>query len=614
MNKIRQTIIFLITACLLLATLFGCQTTSDMPKTLYCTVLVEDSDDYVCEHNVISSEKNKDVTVEITIGVGYSFSGVNYDDYAIDVTDGEASTTITILLKNVKYSLILKPLIQKKPSKPIDGGNTEPPDLPNEPSRDVIFYDSNDGSGRTLRSYSKMANHYRANTLSAQFSFERNGYVQTGWNTATDGNGTHVGFGSRCDRVYDLTLYAEWAKVSAENLFTYELKYGNAVITGCKAPSLTDLVIPEKIDGYNVTGIAEGAFCDLSSNRVVIPKTVRAISDNAFTNLKAKEIVLFDSINILGEKAFLGAQFDTLYINANRSPVYAGTYYSVFADKCDRLMSLANEKKMILAGGSAWRFGCDSKKLGEHYEEYEVVNMGVFAYANMLPQYLIMLKFMKEGDLLLSSPEFDAIDCQFCTSRDIDYSIFAMVETNYDLFSYLDCKDFSNVTEALSDYLMRSGNSNLTYEETPYYVDEDGFYSTVPVYNEYGDYILPRPNNEEMISFGVKRAYYSVKYFPEAYIETLNEVYQKFLSKNVKVLFVYSPRSKVGLSVDTDEASIAELDDYLNERICVPIIGSIHESIMSPYYFYATDNHLSTEGVEIRTDSLINDLDAYFAK
>ena len=70
----------------------------------------------------------------------------------------------------------------------------------------------------------------------------------------------------------------------------------------------------------------------------------------------------------------------------------------------------------------------------------------------------------------------------------------------------------------------------------------------------------------------------------------------------------YSPRNKLAVSDDTTPDSIRALDRHLRDNLCVPVISDIEGSLVSGRYLYGTDNHLSTEGVAIRTNQIIDDL------
>lgn len=63
--------------------------------------------------------------------------------------------------------------------------------------------------------------------------------------------------------------------------------------------------------------------------------------------------------------------------------------------------------------------------------------------------------------------------------------------------------------------------------------------------------------------------------------------------------------------MDSDEDFVAALGKYLEEKLCVPVIGEIADSLMSEYYFYNTDNHLSDDGVQIYTKRVINNIKNY---
>ena len=50
------------------------------------------------------------------------------------------------------------------------------------------------------------------------------------------------------------------------------------------------------------------------------------------------------------------------------------------------------------------------------------------------------------------------------------------------------------------------------------------------------------------------------------------------------------------------------LHQYLQENLIIPVISDLEESLYEGTWLYGTDNHLSTEGVAIRTERIIEDL------
>ena len=184
-----------------------------------------------------------------------------------------------------------------------------------------------------------------------------------------------------------------------------------------------------------------------------------------------------------------------------------------------------------------------------------------------------------------------------------------MTESNYDLLSLLDCREFTNLFGAFGAFqAARADMEPRSYADSPALYDEDGNRQEQATYNRYGDYILYRENNLSGENFGVKRAFYNASHITEADWQGINALYDSFASRGVSVYFTYSPRSRTSISEDSTEASITELDALLRQRLRAPVISNIQSSLMDPLYFYATDNHLSTEGAKIHTAQVIDDL------
>ena len=506
--------------------------------------------------------------------------------------------------------------------------------------------------------------HLTFNTLPYKAQFTRDGYVQTGWNTMPDGNGLSIGFGSRVDHrnASTLTLYPEWLPATDASYFSYVLLPASDMefsvcITGFSGDYSADIVIPSYIEGFPVTSIAGGAFSpsqsDMAQNdtvksengslpqslqdssspdasqdatlqnrnfqnsnssetvpkikRLYLPPTLQSIEPGAFAFLAVQDLYLFDSLKEVSDLSFSEFSVKHLHLNAATAPVYSGSYFDTFSDKFDALKDLADKRKLVLFSGSSARFGYDSALLAAAFPELEIINMGVYAYSNMLPQADLVLSCMKKGDILLSSPELDAIDTQFCGETALDRETFALLESNYDMLASLDCTAYTKVFDALGEYLsVRNTMSVRSYEESASSYDEDGLPASSPSYNRYGDYILYRENNFDRRTFGIKRAFYNASHIRKQDWDGLNAVYDRFAKKGVTVLFTYSPRSRISISEDSTEESIKNLDQMLREKLHATVISDIQDSLMDPLYFYGTDNHLSTEGAALRTRQVIS--------
>ena len=237
--------------------------------------------------------------------------------------------------------------------------------------------------------------------------------------------------------------------------------------------------------------------------------------------------------------------------------------------------------------------------------------MGVFAYTNALPQLDLIRKNMKEGDILIHSPEFDAAKRQFCTTNAFDDKFFNMIEADYDLLARLDYRDYEGILSAFTTYQnVRRGMEAKSYSVSASDYDEDGRQVSSPSYNKYGDYIVYRPNASDDAPIYDLPVNYTAGAFSKAlYIDPLNAVYDNFTADGIRVLFTYAPRNKSALSEESDAAALAELDAWFRETLHAEVISPIEDSLYPGRYLFGTDNHLSTDGVAIRSERIRRDLE-----
>lgn len=489
----------------------------------------------------------------------------------------------------------------------VPGEETVPGDIP----VGSIRYQGNGGvtqSGETYMDRPMDSAHLRVNTALGTRWFTRPGYVPTGWNTEPDGSGKQIGFGSRVERRDGMVLYAQWEAETPEACFRWQVRENTVWITGYSGTE--DLcVVPERLDGLPVRGICAGAFAGARMKTLVLSPQMRELEAGAFTGCTAEEIYLFDSLAIISDESFDGCEnLAVIHMNAATSPVFSTSYYASFADKYDRLLSLSGQRKLVLFSGSSTRYAYDSSAIAAAYPEYGVVNMGVFAYTNALPQLELIRAHMDAGDVLLHAPEFDTLENQFCADNTIDHHFWAMMEANYDAAAELDLRVYTGVFDGLREYLrLRAGMPKLSYTASPNGYDDDGNRYLFSTYNVYGDFILPRPNGQrdEMLH---TRAEYTPAPFQPDVLEALNAQYRKFREDGITVLFTYTPRNRSSLTEGSLPAEREALDGLLRQTLCVPVISELEASLYPGTYFYLIDSHLSTEGAKIFTRRIIGEL------
>ena len=565
----------------MLVLLAGCAA-APAASAVQCRIVLESSPAFTAQTQTAAVTPGQSVTFTLTPTDGYTLTGADYPGARLMRT----GTGYTLSLPEVRYSTAVAVTAEK--------------------SDTVLYYREN--LGGDWIEVPVTASHLRVNTAIQGELFTSPGHTLTGWNTAPDGSGQAVGLGSRTEP--GCRLYAQWAAQNDAAEFAFTINNGTATVTGWQG-SGECLVLPDTLGGAPVVEIAAGAFTNAACREIILPDTLRRIEPGAFTGCAVESLTLFDNLQTVSDYAFEGCTaLRTLHINAATAPVYSGSYYATFADKYDRLLSLAKTRKLVLFSGSSARFGYDSAALDEALPSYAVVNMGVFAYTNALPQLELIRSQLQEGDLLLLSPEFDAAKRQFCTTNAFDDDFFCMLEENYDLLAQIDLRQYSGVFSALGSYLQtRAGMAARSYAVSPAEMDEDGNPVDTPSYNAYGDYILYRPDaNEDTPIYGLP-VDYTVDAFPQAYyIDPVNAEIARFKRDGVRVYLTYSPRNSQAVSDASTPEAIAALDAYFRENLNAAILTPLQDSLLPGRYFYGTDNHLSTNGVALRTAQVITAL------
>lgn len=592
--------VFLVFLLLSVTGITGCSR-KNTGKDNLCHIVLEAGEGYHVTDPVRTVKSGSDVSFVVTMDDSWQLLGTDYHGES-DITEENNAKEMKIVLHKVKYSESI--CIQA------------------EKGKYEIFYDANGGQDFSDREKSDRVSicyrgtHKRINTSIGTDLFYREGYTLFGWNTRPDGSGQAIGLGSRIAWKKGLVLYAQWAPWTAEEDFVYKKEPDFAVITGYTGKD-KQICVPSSLGGLPVRTIREQAFADTDCKTVILSPGIYEVEKWAFKSSHLEQLYLYDDLEKISDYAFQDCDMlRTLHINAIEAPAYSGNYFDTFQDKYDRLLSLKDKKKIVLFSGSSTRFGYDSEMIDRAFPEYDVVNMGVFAYSPALPQLELILSCMKEGDVLVDSPEFDAANRQFCYQKNLDYAVFAMMESNYDAFAQLDLREYTQVFTAFTAYqTARQDMERKNYDICASEYDEDGHKVETPSYNEYGDYVVYRPNSTKEDPIYGLPVNYTVNAFPkETYIDSANAEFQRFLDQGIRVYFTYSPRNKYALSEDSTQEERARLHEYFKEQLIVPVISELEDSLYSGVYLYGTDNHLSTEGAEIRTRKVIHDMKKQLTK
>ena len=146
-----------------------------------------------------------------------------------------------------------------------------------------VTYDANGGTGAPAEQIKK----YASPLILSQAVPEYTGYIFKGW--ATSSTAALASYQPGDVYIFNdvLKLYAIGLSEEAntlENLFTYDIVDGSAIIRDFDKTYEGNLVIPDTLGGYPVTTINSYAFSNCKFSGVIIPEGVISIGDYVFEN------------------------------------------------------------------------------------------------------------------------------------------------------------------------------------------------------------------------------------------------------------------------------------------------------------------------------------------
>ena len=579
--------------CLILSLLLlmsGCATAESDSRIC---VMIEEIEGCTIENNGQWILPGDDVIFNLTFDYGLSLAGTDYSGKARTEASGR---NVTLTLEDVRYPTRVKLRLTYNYAQ--------------------ITYHANGGDplhsteDHTTISYALDA-HIRPNTDTGSDLFAREGHTLLCWNTEPDGSGTRVGLGSRVSVPEGaIDLYAQWLKWNDIADFTY-IAEDTVTIIGYTGNSDT-VVIPEFIDGLEVTAIAAGAFRDCGAQRVVFPRSMDTVEPGAFDGCSLEELTLFDKIISIGDDCFVNCgNLRTLYINAIEAPFgYIYRKESCYADKVDLLISAQGRNKLVFYGGCSMWYNLDGfLTFHELGRDYAIINMGLNGTVNSLVQMQIMGVLLEDGDILLHTPELSSRQ-QLLTNTDMldtDKSLWCGIENNYDLFAYVNLQTTGGVFDSLCAYLDRK-DGQAAYAQI--YTDEQ----EQPYMDVTGSVPFFRNSTQDTLGDNV---YLDPGRLDETSMARLKSYYDWYQNKGVRVYISYACTNLDAVPEDQKDnaqavedafaAAIAEMDGPV-------LISQMKDFFFHNEDFYDTNYHLRSAQARENTLIWLRDLKAQMKK
>ncbi len=624
------------------------------PVSMQYTVQVVTEEVFTCENAEISVEKGQNAVFSLSFDSAYMPTATDYDgEYEFagihdPIAEG-ARRAVTLTLKNVRKNERITVAYDAYTS--LDPDDTPPDDAFIAPAVDsddnvtltpvsgraVIRYSLNGGeliSDPTRKEYTMtytLPTRPRPNASIGVDMIQREGYTLVCWNTKPDGSGTRVGLGSRAPVLHSeaISLYAQWAKWTDVNAFTYTLvDYADivkifeneltlaeaaaqstdetpyALITEYTGANLAAMVVPEYIAGYPVGGIYTGAVENQTYLKTVVvaPKT-EYVFDKAFTGCpKLTDVVLHDAMSGLTDHSF-GEQepVEKLHINMLLPLTVKNIDGGYFAHKMEMLIvdDTPAKNELVIWGTCATIYAVQSDYLEENLKgDWNVVNMGTVGEIGSLYQIDLIKQYLEFGDVFVHLLDI-GLSYAFFADISFDLKAFQSVEDNYDLLESLNMRDYSRVLGSFSAYVQTK--KKLLEKNVKFDIDY-----VLDYFSEDGDCINERGGNfdnmgktysilsrEEMIELNV--------------VETLPSVYDDLIDLGIDVYTDISPFNVEGV----EESLMSDMQwmlEALFSNTAATLIGTVEDAAFDNDYIFDDNYHLSSIGARIYTERMCNNL------
>ncbi len=279
-------------------------------------------------------------------------------------------------------------------------------------------------------------------------------------------------------------------------------------------------------------------------------------------------------------------------------PEYVRIYTQAMVDKVNRLESIEGPR-IVLVGNSNLAFGIDSAEIEDAFG-IPVVNMGMHGgFGNAFDEQVCTLD-VHEGDLYVIAHNTYSDDDMIPNPE----LVWMTIENYPELHRLIRRKDYMNMARAFPRYAFKATvkwvREKISGHEV--FVDgTDGFMSRA-AFNEYGDNVYPRPENDFLFTEGSV----PLPQINDACVNRLNELKAWLNAQGAEMVIAAYPIGDGEFTPAEDE--YISFQQELADRLDAEVISDFTDYFYDYSLFFDSNLHLTDEGVKLRTAQLIKDL------
>ncbi len=276
----------------------------------------------------------------------------------------------------------------------------------------------------------------------------------------------------------------------------------------------------------------------------------------------------------------------------SKPTVFSGTLLGTICHKSG-LLDEVGSPRIIFVGGSSCPYATDCERISEELG-MPCINLGVTSYFGLAYYRNLLKGHIGEGDIIVLMPEAAMM------RNKINYeALWEGVENRPSLLRAVPVSYWKNMALAYYKYaahkldLLDAGYG----KKGEIYSPDFGYFGDVTQYREA---ILEHgymTDDEIMLNRDMVE--------PE-FLRNVRGLAKDAEKAGAVFVFAFPPVDK--LAVISDENELAGLESYLRDEINTGFLNTLNDSLMEGQYFYNSNNHLTTEGEEIYTETLIRAL------